>query len=309
MNAPMGAHEPRPEFRSHLEWQIESALRRETRFAAPVAASMPRLRAVLMIAAAVAIGGIAVIASEQVQDARQRDLLIESARSEEALVRVRLDLARADFQDARRRYEVGTAGPETVLAAERQMRSMEKELKRIQLDLEEIRATSAAPRNELNAPVVGQRDFVRERLALDLETAQHALVGAERAVAEARQRMEVGTAPPAARLAAEAELAQARARMQLVRAMLDLRSRALRGEIPPDDVAPTLRRTELTVHRERVQREIELLRRRVEEARSRVEIGLTSQLELKRAEVELLEREVELQRIRRELETLPAARR
>jgi outer membrane protein TolC len=309
MNGPMESHEPTEEFRAHLQWQVESALRREARFAAPAAAGMPWLRATLMVLVGVAAGGIAVIASEQVQDARQRDVLIEAIRSEESLVRVRLDLARADYQEARRRFEVGTAGRETLQAAERQMRAMEAALRRLQLDIEEIRTTSAAPRNELNAPLVGQRDFVRDRLALELETAQHALVAAEQAVTQAQQRVEVGTGPRAALLQAEAELAQARASMQRVHATLDLRQRSVRGEISTDDLAPTLRRMELTFQRDRVQREREIARALIEEVRRRVEVGMASQLELKRAEVELLERDVELQRIRRELESLPAVKR
>jgi hypothetical protein len=309
MNPPIGAHEPEPGFRAHLEWQIESALRRETRFAAPAGSVMPRLRAALMLAAALAAGGIAVIAAEQVQDGRQRNALIESARSEEALVRLRLDLARADYQDARRRFEIGTAGRETLQAAERQVRAMETELKRIQLDIEEIQATSAAPRNELHAPIVGQRDFVRDRLRLDLELAQHAMVAAERDLSQAKERIRIGVAPRAAQLQAEAELAQARTRTQLLRATLELRQRSLKGEIGADGLAAAARRMELTLQLERAQREREIARARIEEARRLVETGLATQLELKRAEVDLLERDVEIQRLRRELETLPAVRR
>lgn len=309
MNHPVESHEPEPRFRAHLEWQIESALRRETRFAEPVSAGWPRLRGALTVIIALAVGGIAAIASEQVQDARQRDALIEGARSEEALVRVRLDLARSDYDEARRRFEVGTAGRETLFAAERQMRAMEAALKRIQLDIDEIRTTFAAPRNELHAPLVGQRDFVRDRLALELDAAQHALVAAERAVADASSRVEVGTGSRAAQLQAEGELAHARAQMQLLRATIDLRQRSVRGEMNADELATTVRRMTLTVHRDRVQRKNEIARGRVEEVRRLVEVGMASQLELKRAEVELLEGKVELERIRRELETISAVRR
>ena len=37
MNPPGESHEIAPEFRARLEWQVESALRRETRFAEPPA--------------------------------------------------------------------------------------------------------------------------------------------------------------------------------------------------------------------------------------------------------------------------------
>ena len=36
MTGPSHAHEPSPEFRAHLEWQLETAMRRESRLAEPV---------------------------------------------------------------------------------------------------------------------------------------------------------------------------------------------------------------------------------------------------------------------------------
>jgi hypothetical protein len=302
MNPPNGSHEVRPEFRAHLEWQIESALRRETRFAVPAGRGMPRLRTAILVIASLAVGGIAVAASGELQDARQRDQFMETAKSEEALVRLRVDLARADYQDARSRFDVGTADRGTVQAAEQQLRAMEAALARVKLDIEEIQATSEAPRNDLQAPLVGQRDFVRDRLALEVDTAQRSLVAAERAVVDARERVEVGTAPKAVQLSAEAELAQARARLQQLQATLELRQRFLSGGIKVEELAQALRRTELTLQRERLQRQVEIARRRVSELRGMVDTGLAPQLDLRRAEVDLLEREVELQQIKRELE-------
>jgi chromosome segregation ATPase len=309
MNSQVEPHEPAPEFRAHLEWQIETALRRETRLAAPVSGRVHRLGLVLIVLAALATGGVAGMASGRVQDARQRDQLVEAARSDESLARVRLDLARTEYQEAQRRFETGTAGRESLLVAERQMRDMEASLARIRLDIEEIRATSAAPRNELQAPVVGQRDFVRERLRLELESSQHALVAAEQAVQQAQSRIEVGVVPLTALLQPESDLAQARARMQLASGLIDLRDRFVRGEIKAEALAVAARRMELTSQQQRAQRELELARRRVEELRSQFEIGRAGALDVKRSEVALLELQVELKRIQQELEALSAVKR
>lgn len=302
------SHEPTPEFRARLEWQIETAMRRETRLTAPVTSAPRRWGAALVVVAALAAGGIAGVASERVQDARERDRLIESVQSEQALAALRLDLAREDFQDARRRFETGVAGRETLEAAEQRLREMEAALARLRLDIEEIRATSAAPRNDLDAPIVGQRDFVRERLALELEAAQRALVGAERAASHAQERVEVGTASRAALLQAQADLAKARAEMQRLHALLDIRARALQGEFKFEEVARAVRRLVVKLGLERSQREMEIARARVEEVRRLVEVGMAAPLDLKRAEVELLEREVELKQLRQEIEKLGAAR-
>jgi hypothetical protein len=309
MNPHIEPHEPTPEFRAHLEWQIETALRRETRLAAPVGGRVHRLGLVLLVLAALATGGVAGIASGRVQDARQRDQLVEAARSEESLAQVRLDLARTELQEAQRRFETGTTGRESLLAAQRQMRDMEGSLARIRLDIEEIRATSAAPRNELQAPVVGQRDFVRERLRLELESSQHALVAAEQALQQAQSRIDVGVAPRTALLQPQSDLAQARARMQLASGLIDLRDRFVRGEIKTEALAVAARRMELTSQQQRAQRELDLARWRVGELRSQFEIGQAGELDVKRSEVALLELQVQLKRIQQEIDALTAVKR
>jgi hypothetical protein len=305
---PIESHQPTPEFRAHLEWQIETALRRESRLAGPVTAPPRRWVGALVVLAALAVGGIAGVASERVQDAQERDRLIERVQSELELAQLRLNLARTDYEQTRGRFEIGVADRERLEAAERRMREMETALEKLRLDIAEIRATSAPPRNELDAPVVGARDFVRERLALDLENAQRALVAAERAVEEGRRRIEVGTGSRAALLQAQVELTQARGEMQRLRGLLDMRARALRGEIKGEEMARSVQRITLVLQLERAGKELEIARARVEEVRRLVELGMAAPLDFKRAEVELLEREVELKRLRQELEKLGPAR-
>lgn len=303
------SHEMAPEFRAQLEWQIASALRRESRFATPVAVSLRRLRAAVAVLAVLAVGSMAVVASAQVQNAKQRDTLVEMARAEEMLVALRLDLARAAYQEAQRGFEVGTTGRESLQEAERQVRTMELRLARIRLDIEEIQSTSAAPRNDLQAPLVGKRDFVRDRLALELEAAQRALVTAEQGLRDAQVRVEVGTGSRGALAEAEARLHEARGEMLRLKSMLDLRLQSLNGTIKIEDMAIATRRLELTLRRDWLVRELQAARTRVQEVRGRVDTGLSTQLELKRAEVEALEREIELQKIRREIESLGGVRR
>jgi hypothetical protein len=309
MNPLNESHEPTPEFLAHLEWQIQTALRREDRLTSPVSASRRRFGAALLIIAALTTGGIAGIASERVQDARQRSQLVEAARSEVTLLNVRLELVRATYEDMRRKFEVGTADREALLSVEREVRALEASLARARLDIQEIEMTSSVPRNDLDAPLVGKRDFVRERLALDMAAAQSGLTTAEQAVAQAQQRIEVGAAPAAARLQPEGELAQARLRMQELRAKLELRQRFLKGEIKADALASEMRRVELTLQRTRSQRELEIARQRVDEVRRLFEVGQGTELDVKRAEVELLERQLEIKGIQRELEIIGGVKR
>ena len=304
MTHPSDPHEPSPEFRAHMQWQIETALRRESRLAAPVGGRLRGFRTAVVVLIALALGGAGGLASAHVQDARQRNRLVEGVRAEMQLTQTRLELAQAEYRDVKQRHEVGLAGRESIRAAEHQLRAMEAALARLQLDLQEIQATAAPPRDDLDAPLVAQRDFVRDRLHLELGTTQRAMAAAEEIVAQLRGRAAVGTASRAALAEAEADVARVRQQMTLLGSKLELRKRYLRQEIAREEVAATLRRTELTLALQRAQQEIALGRERVAQLRRQASVGLAAELEVKRAEVALLEREVELQRIQRELAAL-----
>jgi outer membrane protein TolC len=292
----------RPEFRAHLEWQIASALRREDRFAEPVGAGPRRWRTAIAVVLALLVGAGAMAASGEVQENRQRDALIEAARAEEALNRMRLQLAEAEYADARRKFEAGVVGREGVQAAEAELQAMRAALARLALNAEEIKATAQAPRDDLQAPLVGQRDFVAERLKLELASVQQSLRASEQALVEARKRVEVGLASPATQLEADAQVASLTARLQQLAETLELRRRALAGTLQSDALALALRRIELTSQMQHLQKEFEAVRARVEAARRLFTVGQLSELDVKRAELELLEREIALTQLRRELE-------
>ena len=306
MNPSIESHEPSPEFRARLEWQIATALRRESRFAAPVPTRMWRLIAASAVVLAFVAGGMAGVTAMQAQDERQKDALLETARAEERLVRARLELASEQYQAARRGVELGTMGRETLQAAESNLRTREAELARIHLDIEEIQATAAAPRNELTAPLVNQRDFVRSRLMIDTRLADQRLVEAERQFERAVQLAARGLLPQSVLLRTQAEVEAARLAVGVAQAALDERDRSLRTGATAQEAAFRLREAELKLSQTRVQREIAITRERVEALRKLVAIGNATQLDLKRAEVELLEQELELQRLGEELKTLTA---
>ena len=308
MTTPHESH-VRPEFRAHLEWQIASALRREDRFAAPVAAPWARVRAAVALVAALAVGAGAVAATAELQEVRQRDVLVDAATAEQKLLQLRVELAKAALQEARSKFEVGIASRETIHAAEAELRAMEGALARNRLNIAEIEATAQAPRDDLQAPLVGKRDFVSERLKLNLTDLQHQLAAAEAAKAAAQSRFEVGLAPQVVQLQAHAEVVQLTLRLQQLVKTLELRQRALSGALKNEEVTQELRRLELATQRQQIEREIEILRIRLQEIQRRTEIGTSDQLELKRAEIELLERQIVLQRVLQEFQRVVGNRR
>ena len=298
-------HEPTPAFRAHLEWQIATALRRESRLTAPVGRDQP-WRVAALVFLALMLGGAAGIASGRIQDARQRSSLTESVNAEMQLMETRLQLAEAEYQDARRRYELGTAGRDTLTAAEQQVREATAALRRLQLDLAEIRLTASSPRNELTAPLVGQRDFVRDRLLLELEKTERALAAAEQRTQAVRERIEIGTASKAALAQAEAERLRATSEMRLLQRQIELRKQFLQNKLDAEQITREQRRTELTLRAQLAESELAAAQDRLSELRRGADVGMVGELEVKRAEVALLERQIELQRLRREVDALRA---
>ena len=302
----MNAHEPSPEFRAHLEWQIETAMRRESRLAEPVTAAGPKawVRTLLIILVALAAGGAAGVASERVQDAKTRNQLLENAKAEQQLLKTRYDLAMADLNEARRRFEVGAIGREEVSEMQRRATAAEMALSRLTIDIMEIEKTSAAPRDELTAPKVGTIDFVARRLDNDLTQAQRELVAAEEALAKTRQRFEVGTVPNAAMIQAEIELSTARHRLQELRMRRELRDKYLQEQLTAEQLIVSVRRAQLTLEADLTRQQLALAKTRMDSLKAMVEIGTMSPLDAKRVEVELLELELKLNRIQQQLSAL-----
>ena len=300
-------HEPSPEFVAHLEWQIRSAIRRETRLAAPVS-GIRRLPVAAAIATALMVGAAGGVASGQIQDARERTRLIEQTRADEQLLRMRYELAKTEYESAKQRVEVGMGDRESLAETLLRFHELTIALRRLTIDMDEIRATSAQPRNDLDAPLVGQRDFVRERLMLEVELAQQSLAAAESALKEAQRRVSAGTAPDTARLQAEVDALLAMDSMHRLRNKLELRQQLLSGRIQADALAIEVRRVELTLAQQRAERELTLARQRLEVLRNQSSVGAATQLDVKRAEIAILEGELELKRIQTELAALKKGR-
>jgi outer membrane protein TolC len=220
------------------------------------------------------------------------------------VLNLRLDVVRAEVDLARKRVETGVAGRETLIAAQDQLRALEAMQQRYRLDMEEIQVTSAAPRNDLQAPLVAKRDFVRERLMLDIATAERALAAAEQQADRAKQRYEVGIATATERQQADTDLAGARARLQVLAATLDLRARVLKGEIKGDDIASAKRQLELESQLRLLQLQLELTQARLTEARRRAAVGTASDVDIKRQELQVLEQQLEMKRVQQQLQAL-----
>ncbi|MGQ0648208.1 MAG: hypothetical protein ACT4P7_11615 [Gemmatimonadaceae bacterium] len=289
-------HRPTPEFRHYLEDEIMSAFRRDR--------SLARLRTFAVVAACLAAGATAGLASAQIRERAQRDSLLEVALSDLSLAALRLDLARARHVDVSAKVNAGVVGSATLASAESELRGMEAAAARAKLNVDEIRATSLPPRDEVNAPVVGTHDFVMERLQLDLFAGQQRLTAAEQALAEIERQARVGAVRPLVALDAGLEVTRARAALGTLAERRKLRKEFIDQGTPGDELMRRLQQASLRLEAYVLQEAVKVSSQRLDAVRKQNAAGLAASLDVLRAEVELREREVELQLLARQLRNI-----
>ena len=300
MTALIPRHAPTPEFRDSLERELLRTLRDVSRELPPSLRWLrrPGLRTAATLALGLVLGVGSQFASAQVQESRQKSELERVKESERQVAVLRLMLARAAADQQQAGYEVAStarrAMEESVVAA----RAAEAEVARIDLELAEIRATAKAPRDELWAPLVGERDFVKERLQVTALAAQLRLTEAEMLAQEVERRMAVeGTAGARALEESRNGLAYARQEFNRLAMQLRLRDEFLKEGIAPEEVTRRIETLEIQVQAMRVQEMLKVAEARLARVREQQAAQTATALDLKRAELEVLERQVEMQRL------------
>jgi outer membrane protein TolC len=291
-------HKPTTGFRDQLErtviqtYQLEQETddyRRATR------SRLMRLAAVIIVS--LGIGATAGVASGQIRDAARRDSLLDAAKADASLSALRLNRAREQFADTKRKYDVGASDATSLASADAELRAMEARAMRARYNIEEITATAQAPRDDLNAPLVGGRDFVKDRIMLDLMAAQRRLTAAEQAYGEAERRQRVGAVSDLAPLEASVEVERARAAMTVLAERLTLRKEFVDRATPIEQLTARLADTQLQQDVVLAQQELKLARERAARLERQRAAGVAGESELLQAKLKLQERELELQQL------------
>jgi hypothetical protein len=300
---------PTPEFRAHLESEVSRAFRREARLGGLAREPQRgRVRALSFLVICLGVGAASGILSAQVRDLSRRDSLLDAARAELAIMSLRLDLARAQSADAARKSQIGGLDPDGVASAESELRSMETRAARAKLNIDEIGLGSQPPRDDLNAPLVGGRDFVTERIRLDLVNAQQQLSAAERTLATVDRRVRVGAVPELARGEAELDVTRANAALAVLAERLSLRRAFVENATPADELARRLETARLRQDVRVAQQALELAKARAANLDRRRAVGSATELDALRAQVEVMERELELSRLMEQLRRMGGER-
>jgi len=175
---------------------------------------------------------------------------------------------------------------------------------RLAIDLEEVRATGREAQQGIAAPLVGGKDLVMARLAINLELAQRRLRMAERRAAEAKRRFEAQAGTAGEMLTTTSELDAARAEHEAFEALLRIRRAFVAGEVP--EVTADLQAAiaevtaEVTEARSNRQVEAEVLR----ETQALFEGGRATKAELREAQIGAARTAADYEIARLELERL-----
>ncbi len=291
-------HSPTADFRDRLEGTVVRAFRLEQEIHGRARVNRARwMRLAAVIVVSVAIGATAGVASGQIRDATRRDSLLDAAKADATLAGVRLNLARERVADTKRRFDVGASDATSLANADAELREMEARVMRARYNIEEITATAQAPRDDLNSPLVNGRDFVKDRIMLDLMAAQRRLTAAEGAAAESERRERVGAASDLATLEAKVEVERARAAMTVLAQRSILRKEFVEKGTPIEQLTTRLASIALQQDIAVAQQELTLARQRAAQAERQRAVGIVTESYLVQAKLKAQEREIELQQL------------
>ena len=186
-------YQPTSEFVDTLGQELHSALRRQKKFGdpattAPTRALRGQMRLLFCVAllavVSICLGGAAAFAVVKKRDRQAAVLNVARAATQLEFAEQRATSFHFEFEfdyafhfefgepPAPERDDAEDMADEELMALELEALSLDTQVLIRALDLEEVTLTGRAPNNSLSAPLVDDRDFVLERLELELEIAE-----------------------------------------------------------------------------------------------------------------------------------------
>jgi hypothetical protein len=288
-------HQPTDSFRDYLEDEVVREFRRNRNFR--------RLRAAAVIIVSVGIGASATFASAQVRESSAKDSLLAAVQADALVAQMRLNLARLQLAEEQKQVSVG-ARQAGVLPSESLYKEMEAAVATLALDQAEIAITSRPARNELNAPLVNGRDFVKERMQLQMMVAQQRLDAAERRLADANRRVSVGVSSELESADYEATVLRRRADLAVLAEQLNARRDFLEKGTPVGELTVRVERMEVQQAIQVAQRELVNAQARSALLEKRFNVGVATRLEMLEAQTNVELQKLQLQKLVQRLQQL-----
>jgi hypothetical protein len=294
----INSYRPTDEFRENLEWEVLRRYRRNAREHERRPTRAPRLAKIAAIViVSASIGATAGFASAQIAHNSARDSLLAAARADAMLAKTRFDIAKADADDVSVKVRAGAADDASLAAAIADLRDMEAARNAMGLNIEEIGASGQAPRDDLAAPLVAGRDYVKLRIALQLSAAQARLTAAEATEANAERRFRAGAEDEGVLTSTKLKVIHMEGRLSVLAEQLKLRDDFLAHGTPPAQLVKQLEAAQLRADASFSQAELTAARARLATVEKMRGLGTASDVDLLRAQLAVKELEVDVQRL------------
>jgi hypothetical protein len=307
-------HEPSKEFVDRLEREIGGELRRRNRHARvlpwmPQSGSTAVLALTGIVLVSMAFGAAGVAAGYQVQTSQRRGDLISGLEQRAEVARQRFKLSTDAQTNTERRLSLGHGNQEDALEARAKAAEMEAQVKALESQIEEVRITGREPSNEISAPMVKGRDFVSERLEIEMAVPQAVLEFERLRLRDLERSVSLGAVSALELDEAKARVAEVDAGVEAFQKKLEIRQQFLVRKIDAATAELRILEAEAELNERALAPKIELARKESQSTAAKVRIGAASTMDQAEAAMRLEELEMErakanldLARVRQQLD-------
>ena len=299
-------YEPDSQFVERLEWQLASEFRRTNRLKPSAGkVAVPRRMVVATLLVGVLLTGVAVIkAAEYIKDSWRKKIEVARVETEVKLRKARLEFTREEASTAKTRFSTGLIQEEeyqvSKLAADKAALDLEISL----ANQDEVTASGETPRNELNASVIGGRDFVSERLKVERTELELDLTALKSRAERLERMVKLGVVSADELDQVQGQIVAQSAMLDKAQKRLDLRNRFVLGEAPAREVEISDRIIVAESNLARARKLVEAQKKRLEWMQDREALGLISKSSVQQVQYGLDEARAELSLAALEMEVL-----
>jgi outer membrane protein TolC len=240
------------------------------------------------------IGAGAVAAAYQAKDRELRNLLTSGFEQRIALARQAVASATDSLRATERGISLGTATQEALLEERAKIAETQAQLRSLELQLEEVRITAREPLMEISSPVVSGRDFVSERLRVEMSVPEAARELEQFRLRDSEKRLALGTVEGIDVDASRARVVEVDVAIEAFRKKLETSKSFLAHKIDAPETELRALEIEAEQRRKTLAPKVELARKQSERARVKVQLGTGQSVELAEARLRLQQLETEL---------------
>lgn len=299
-------YEPDSQFLERLEWQLSSEFRRTNRLkSSPGKIAIPRRIVTVACMMGVLMTGVAIVkAADYLKDSWRKKIEIARAETQAQLKTAHLESIREMATRAEKQFSDGVIQEEEYRAMKISAEKADLDLKKAQLNLDEVKVSGLIPRGELYAPKVGGRDFVTERLKIEKEAVELDLDLLRRQWERFERLIEKDLISEHEMAPVQAEIAVLEVTIDKIQKQLDLRERFIAGEISALEVEIKDLTTAAEKNMRQAQLRVDALNTQLKRLKNLETRGMISPSETKQLENVLFAAETELKLAALEMDVL-----